>query len=67
MNTETYKKRAQQGSVSLIECTSEGYWEVWDMDGKQGEPKRFYTEEEAVEEFGHMVWTDKNAARLGRL
>jgi hypothetical protein len=62
--SETFKVRARKGDVSFVE-SSLGYFEVWAVDGSQGEPKRFHTWDEAVEAFEYAVAESKAPAPVG--
>ena len=50
MSSETFKVRGRRGAVSLTE-SSLGYFEVWAVDGSQGEPTHCTTWDDAVEAF----------------
>lgn len=54
MTSETFRVRARKGAVSMVE-SSLGYFEVWAVDGSQGEPRRFHAWDEAVEAYEYAV------------
>ncbi len=52
--SETFKVRARKGAVSMVESSFD-YFEVWAVDGSQGEPQRFSTWDEAVEAYEYAI------------